>query len=239
MSVEEYVATSSAAGVDRAVLVQAFAAYSTDNVYVLEAALSDDRFVSVVIVEPGDASTLRNLAAVPRCRGVRLFGIGVEPPVWFDGDEGVALWDTAAELDLRIVATLLTPELPRLRSMLGRHADVPVVLDHCGFPDLRGGPPFVDAAPLLELAVFPNLHLKVTSHVLEEAGDDAAAFVEHLAEAFGAERLLWGSDYPQTHDRSYAALVELGRDARAALPADDRDRFLGGNALRLWPSLTT
>ena len=45
-------------------------------------------FVSVVIVEPGDASTLRNLAAVPRCHGVRLFGIGVEPPTWFDGDGG-------------------------------------------------------------------------------------------------------------------------------------------------------
>ena len=38
------------------------------------------------------------------------------------------------------------------------------------------------------------------------------------AEAFGAERLLWGSDYPQTHDRSYAALVELGRAACAGLP---------------------
>ena len=55
---------------------------------------------------------------------------------------------------------------------------------------------------------------------------------------FGAERLVWGSDYPQTHDRSYAALVELGRDACAGLPAADRDRFLGGNALRLWPELT-
>ena len=58
----------------------------------------------------------------------------------------------------------------------------PVVLDHCGFPDLRGGPPFVDAASLFELAAFPNLHLKVTSHVLEDADDDAAAFVEQLSD---------------------------------------------------------
>ena len=55
---------------------------------------------------------------------------------------------------------------------------------------------------------------------------------------FGADRLVWGSDYPQTHDRPYAALVALGRDACAGLPADDRARFLGGNAVRLWPALT-
>ena len=44
---------------------------------------------------------------------MRLFGIGEEPPTWFDGAAGAALWATAIDLDLRIVATLLTPELPR------------------------------------------------------------------------------------------------------------------------------
>ena len=237
VSVEEYAATSAAAGVDRAVLVQAFGAYTTHNEYVLDAAASDDRFVSVVIVEPGDVVALREAAETPRCCGVRLFGVGPEPPTWFDGDDGIALWDTAAELDLRIVATLLTPELPRLRTMLTRRPDVPVVLDHCGFPDLSGGPPFPGAASLLELAECPNLHLKVTSHVLEAAGGDAAAFVAHLAETFGAERLLWGSDYSQTHDRPYAQLVELGRAACGGLPTRDQARVLGENALRLWPSL--
>ncbi len=125
--------------------------------------------------------------------------------------------------------------------MLERHPGVPVVLDHCGFPDLRGGPPFTGAAPLLALAEHPGLHLKVTSHVLEAAGADdpaaAGAFVEHLVAAFGAERLVWGSDYPQTHGRTYAELVALGRDACRALSDADQARVLGENALRLWPSL--
>ncbi len=54
---------------------------------------------------------------------------------------------------------------------------------------------------------------------------------------FGAERLVWGSDYPQTHDRTYAELVDLGRASCAALSESDRDEVLGGNALRLWPAL--
>jgi L-fuconolactonase len=245
VSAEEYAAAAVAAGVDRAVLVQPHGAYGSDNSYVLDAVgVAPERFVSVVIVDPDDSAApliLRRLAAVPGCRGVRLFGIGPTAPAWFDGAPGAALWDVAARLDLPIVATLLAPELPRLRAMLSRFPEVPVVLDHCGFPDLRGGPQFRHASPLFELAAFPALYLKVTSHVLEAADGStpggAAALVERLAAVFGAERLVWGSDYPQTHDRTYAELVDLGRASCAALSESDRDGVLGGNALRLWASL--
>jgi L-fuconolactonase len=246
VTADEYAATAAAAGVDRAVLVQAYGAYSSDNSYVLDAvAVAPERFVSVVIVDPEDPeapANLRRLAAVPGCGGVRLFGIGPMAPTWFDGAPGRALWEVAAGLDLPVVVTLLAPELRRLRAMLARFPEVLVVLDHCGFPDLRGGPPFRESSPLFDLAAFPALHLKVTSHVLEAADASAAprgaaALVERLAAVFGAERLVWGSDYPQTHDRTYGELFELGRASCAGLPVRDRDRVLGGNALRLWPML--
>jgi L-fuconolactonase len=241
VSAEEYVASADAASVDAAVLVQAHGAYGTDNGYVLDALrVARERLVAVVIVDPADpdaTTRLRQLAAVPGCHGVRLFGIGADAPAWFDGAAGDALWDAATELDLRIVATLLTADLPRLDAMLARHAGVPVVLDHCGFPDLHGGPPFAGAAALLALSKHPGLHLKVTSHVLEGASAHAQEFVELLAATFGPERLVWGSDYPQTHDRTYPELVELGRAACAGLDARDRARVLGENALRLWPQL--
>jgi predicted TIM-barrel fold metal-dependent hydrolase len=241
VTAEEFLVTATAAGVERAVLVQAHGAYGSDNTYVLDAlTVAPDRFVAVVIVDPHDPDAptrLRELAAVPGCAGVRLFGVGAGEPVWFDGDAGMALWDVAIECDLRIVATLLTPELPRLATMLTRHPGLPVMLDHCGAPDLRDGPPFTDAGALFELVDHPGLHLKVTSHVLEGAGPHARAFVELLVDRFGAERLVWGSDYPQTHDRPYAELLALGRESCAGLSAADQARVLGENALRLWPSL--
>ena len=147
VSAEEYAATATAAGVDRAVLVQAHGAYGSDNSYVLDAVGGRARAVRERgHRRPGGSGrrppTCGALAAVPGCRGVRLFGIGPTAPAWFDGRPGAALWGVAAGLDLRVVATLLAPELPRLRVMLTRFPEVPVVLDHCGFPDLRGGPPF-------------------------------------------------------------------------------------------------
>jgi L-fuconolactonase len=90
------------------------------------------------------------------------------------------------------------------------------------------------------MAALPNLHLKVTSPVLAAARvGDACDLVNRLAGIFGGERILWGSDYPQTHDRPYAALVDLGRDACRGLPPPDQALFLGDNAVRLWPTLFT
>jgi predicted TIM-barrel fold metal-dependent hydrolase len=245
VSAEQFAMTATAAGVDRAVLVQAFGAYGTDNDYVVDAvSVAPERFVSVGIVDaadPGAPSTLRALAGRPGFSGLRLFAIGASPPTWLDDPRTEPLWAVATELDLRIVVALLPPDLPRLRRRLEQSPGVPVVLDHCGFPDLAGGPPYPRAAALFALAEFEHLHLKVTSHLLEAAdavGDPCGqVLVELLAAAFGASRLVWGSDYPQTHDRSYAELVELGRAACARLSEADCARVMGGNAVRLWPAL--
>jgi L-fuconolactonase len=245
VSAEQFAVTATAAGVERAVLVQAFGAYGTDNEYVVDAvAVAPERFVSVGIVDPEDPgapATLRALAGRPGFSGIRLFAIGASPPTWLDDPTTEPLWAVATELDLRIVVALLPPDLPRLRRRLEQFPGVPVVLDHCGFPDLAGGPPYPGAAPLFALAPFEQLHLKVTSHVLEAAdaaGDPCGqVLVELLVATFGAARLVWGSDYPQTHDRSYRELVQLGYSACARLSDADRALVMGANALRLWPAL--
>jgi predicted TIM-barrel fold metal-dependent hydrolase len=102
-----------------------------------------------------------------------------------------------------------------------------VAIDHCGFVDFGG-----DVSPLLDLAELPAVHVKVSSHVLHPLPDPAAT-VALLAGAFGAERLIWGSDYPQT-EGSYGSMVELARTAASGLDEAGRAQFLGGTARRLW-----
>ena len=112
-------------------------------------------------------------------------------------------------------------------------------LDHCGFPPLTTAP-WSEAAPLFALSRYRNLYLKVTSHLLysaEEHGGDPRDFVARLVDAFGADRITWGSDFSQTHDRPYPELVEYARWAFSKLTPDARAACLGGNALRLWPEL--
>lgn len=244
VTAEGLLALMDEASVAAALLVQAMGAYSYDNSYALDAARAHrERLASVVIVDPtrDDApAALQRLVRAGGARGVRLFTVTSPESTWLDEPAGFRLWEEAEALGIPVVVTILARQIPKLASALRRFPDAAVALDHCGFPDLRGGPPYERAGALLDLAAFANLRLKVTTHVLRLAEkDDAgpAAFVEHLARHFGAARLLWGSDYSQTHDRSYADMVALARRAATGLDDAGRARFLGGTALELWPEL--
>jgi predicted TIM-barrel fold metal-dependent hydrolase len=241
VTVEDFLALMTAAGVGRAVLVQPMSAYGFDNRYVVDSARAhSDRLASVVIIDTVDdpADRLRAMAD-QGISGVRLFAIGNPTLARLDDPKALGLCAVAAELGLRVVVTILSSQLPELRAMLERFPEVTIVLDHCGFPDLSGGAPYPKAGDLFELATLPNVILKVSGHLLEhaEATGDPRDLVDQLAAAFGADRLLWGSNYSQTHDRSYAALLELGRAACSRLSPADQRAFLGENALRLWPRL--
>ena len=220
------------AGVGAALLVQGVGAYSYDNAYTVDAAREHPRrFASVVCVDPladGAAATLRGLVEERGARGVRLFTVTNPESSWLDESPGIALWEESRRLRIPVVVTILSRQIVKLANALRR------------FPDLRGGPPYERASALGDLAAFPNLHLKVTTHVLRLAEKDPAGpapFVEHLAAIFGAHRLLWGSDFSQTHDRPYADMVALARRASAGLGASGQARFLGDTALELWPEL--
>ena len=241
---EGLMAQMDASSVDRAILVQGVGAYSFDNRYATDAAAKHPtRFTSAVCVDvrvPDAAQTLRTWAREHGARGVRLFAIG-ERGFEIDDPSTHALWRVASEEGLHVITTLLADRLPALGRILETFPDTQVSLDHCGFPSLSG-PPWSDNAPLFELARHGNLNLKVSTHVLDaskQATGDPGTFVAVLAEHFGAARMMWGSDFCQTHDRSYAQLVVLGREAFGSLPAADRDLCLGGTAARLWPSLAT
>jgi predicted TIM-barrel fold metal-dependent hydrolase len=235
-------------GVGAAVLVQGFGAYGYDNSYALDAAdANPGRYVSVAIVDaedPASPGVVRELAHLhPRFTGIRLFSIGAlehAQPTWLDDPSTFALWEVCGELRLRVVVACLPEHLPRLRHALARFPEQPVVLDHGGFPELGSGPPYPGADELLSIADdHPNLHCKVTSHLLEaaEAHGEPGDLVDRLVSAFGASRLLWGSDWPQTHDRPYAQLVALAHRACSGLTAVERAAVLAGTALALWPEL--
>lgn len=237
---EELLTRMDAAGVARAILVQPLGAYSHDNRYAADsAARHPERFAAVCCVDPnGDdpVGALTHWVGERGMRGVRLVALARDGAPRLDDPRSRPLWERAAGLGVPVVVTIFFHQLPELEKVLHRHPEVPVALDHCAFPPLAHEP-WPEALPLFGLAAHGNLYLKVSTHVLDAAarGGDPRRFVAALAERFGAERLLWGSDFSQTHDRPYAHLVELGREACAALSPEGRAWCLGRSAARLWP----
>jgi predicted TIM-barrel fold metal-dependent hydrolase len=146
-----------------------------------------------------------------------------------------AVWEAAGDLGVSLIPVLWPNGLPGMFVVVERHPNVVVALDHCGMPDLTGGAPFPEAGTLFDLADLDAVSLKVSSHVLHEAEEmgDPAALIDALAAQFGADRLCWGSDHPQTQI-PYPEMVELARRATRNLSRDDRERFFSGTALSLW-----
>ncbi len=227
------------AGVLRAVLVQAVGAYGNDNRYARSVVDSHpDQLAFVPAIDPdGDdpAAEMTELMAEGSVAGVRLFGVHTDP-TWLTDGRGRAAWELAGDRDITVVPTVFPEHLAALRTLVTQMPDVRVALDHCAFPDLRSGPPYPGSSALLALAEYPSIHLKITSIVLRDAAlhGGTTAFVEQLVASFGADRLCWGSDHPQTFELRYPEMLELARDAVHTIDAAAQHSILDRTARELF-----
>jgi predicted TIM-barrel fold metal-dependent hydrolase len=240
---EMLLALNREAGVDRTVLVQGYGAYEYDNSYVADCARQyQDSFVSVCILDQRQAEAPEQLTYWVQERGVRglrLLTI-VEPAPPLDDARTFLLWTRAASLAIPICIMTRFHEVTQLPAVLERFPDVRVALDHLALPRLSGGPPYDSLQPLFELARFSNLYLKFSTETLYAARRGHSTpkeFFSRLLEQFGPSRIMWGSNFPATHDLSFKEQVELAREDLAFLPQEDQRWLFGETALSLWPAL--
>jgi predicted TIM-barrel fold metal-dependent hydrolase len=239
VAADELLAEMDGAGVAAAVLVHT-TAYGFDNRYAAAARdVAPSRFATVCIVDltaPDRVERLEHWAGLGM-RGVRMFNIPRADPPWLGAPETTEVLDAVRRLGMRVVVTVLEPDVPGVGLLAAQAPDRPMALDHCGFVDIADA---TAARTLFALAQQANVRLKVTTTFLEPmlaAGLDPADVLETLVDHFGVERLMWGSDYPQHHSEPYPELVDLARRACRRLSPADQDRFLGGTALELFPEL--
>jgi predicted TIM-barrel fold metal-dependent hydrolase len=133
----------------------------------------------------------------------------------------------------------LGPATAQLRSVLEQFPSVNVFLDHMGYPDIAASPSGA-GREVAELAQYPGLYLKLTHRSLEPLRDvgpeEAAAFLDPVVGAFGAERIAWGSNCPAA-EQPLTELVDLAMSVLAVLPESARAQVLTGTARRLYRSL--
>ena len=241
----ELAARMEAAGIGSAVLVQATTAYGYDNSYVVDSSGRDPRFVAVGTVDPlrpDAADLLERAVAEGGLDGVRLFTQGSTLPTqgeWFAAEQARPFWRRAGALGVPVCVQMrLGPATQQLEDVLERFPEVPVLLDHLGYPAIADSPERA-GAEVAGLARHPRLHLKLTHRNLEPlqaAGTAAAEFLGPVVGAFGAGRIAWGSNCPAA-EQPLDELVLLAREVLAILPEPARAEIMAGTARRLYPKL--
>jgi len=132
------------------------------------------------------------------------------------------------------------PQLPVAIEVARMLPEVSFVLDHLGKPDIAAGEWEPWATRLRELAALPNVTVKLSGLVTEAAWADwdvalLAPYARHAIDVFGADRVMFGSDWPVcTLAASYGEVWELAGVLVKDLTERERAAILGGTAARVY-----
>ena len=222
-------------GVDRAVFIQY--AGNSDNQYMLDSmAAHPGKFQAAMIVDPTDDGTAMRQWAE---RGI----VGIRLPANSRADcaDPLVQWRTAAELDLVVSApsnpqSLLTVEFA---AVIKEFPNLSIVIEHLAGIGEGQQPPYDTFKKILKLAEHPNLSIKLPGFgeicPVPLPFDPIPPLADMAIEAFGPQRVMWGSDYPPVSRREgYDNSLKVPMDYLSGLSANDREWIFGKTALEIW-----
>lgn len=233
------------AGLDACIVVQA-RADEAENTFLLDLAQRHDAIAAVVgwvdLFAAHADERLAHWRAHPRFAGVRHLlqddpdvAATLADPRFARGVEAVQRQGLVYEILVRGSAQLA--DVPAFCARHDRHW---LVLDHLGKPAIGGDGEAEWRQRLHALALQPHVLCKASGLVTEVVGAtlDSDAIRRHLdtaLEAFGADRLMFGSDWPVCLLRAdYAAVAALVQDWAGRLSETEQAQLWGSTALRCY-----
>jgi len=265
---EDLLRVASGSGVGKVVLIGHGMVYGYDNSYMLECVRRHPRNFRVVAQiddrrpSPDIVSDMRSLL-LQGVTGFRLspaeFGkpFGRTRDDWLHTDGMRTMWETAAETRQAMCGLVNMDDLDGWEELVAAHPRTVAVIDHFCRIGVDGSVPQEAVQRLCKLAEYSNLHVKLSAfYALGQATppyDDMLPFVRQLVDAFGSERVMWGSDCPyQLHQHNppfnpnavevaakgegrYDDSISVIRDrASSFLSTDEQEDILSRTAQRIF-----
>jgi len=184
------------------------------------------------------SETLHRLAAHPKFAGVRPMIQDIADDDWMLRDEVQWAYQKITELNLTFDCLGFPRHSNNFLTLLTRYPTMKSVIDHCMKPQFRdhSDSNFQQwADDMTRLAKETNVYCKLSGLVTECDTDwsleTLKPYTDHLLNVFGAERIMWGSDWPVVRLRcEYDNWYELARGLTAELPSSECDRLFSGTA---------
>ena len=228
-------------GIDKTVLVQA-APTVEESAYMLGLADATPFVAGVVgwidFENPDDEAVLARFAKHPKFVGVSPMIQDIEDDNWMLRADIAWAYKDIAKHDLCFDALGFPRHLANFHTILTRHSEMRCVIDHCMKPQIHAhsAETFqVWADGMAALARDTKAYLKFSALVTEAnegwTVEDLRPYADHVFACFGAERIMWGSDWPVCRLRAeYDAWRHAAEELTHTLTAEERARVFGGTA---------
>jgi len=229
-------------GMEGSVAVQADQS-EEETVFLLEMAEAHPSILGVVgwvdLLAPELARRLEHFSGWDRFRGVRHIA-QAEADDFLAREEVVQGIGTLREFNLTFDLLVYPRQLPAALSLVRALPDQPFVVDHMAKPLIADGVLDPWATQMREMAKHTNVWCKVSGLVTEGKWtawrpEDFRPYLDVIFEAFGADRLMFGSDWPVCLlAAEYAQVVELMESYAEPFSEAERTGFFGENATRFY-----
>lgn len=229
-----------AAGVTGSVLVQSQPS-DLDTDFLLRVADESHVVKAVVgwvdLLSPSAATRIQCVAHHPKMRGLRPMLQNLPDDAWIlNPDLEPAIAEMQAS-SLSFDALVRVRQLPFLRVFAERHPRLPMVIDHGAKPDIAASEFAFWSAGMAAMAELPQVHCKLsgllTEANAEQGVDELRPYVVQLYHLFGAERLMWGSDWPvlrlapNSRYAGYGDWLDLAKQLLPIASASELDPIFG------------
>jgi L-fucono-1,5-lactonase len=222
-------------GVDGTVAVQARSSVGETEMLLAIAAATPFVLGVVGWVDLTAADVVDTLARFPLA-GIRHQVHDEEDPRWLLRDDVQRGLAAVADAGLAYDLLVRTRELPAAIETARRRPSLRLVLDHVAKPPLTTGRLDEWAEGVEALAAFPNVSCKLSGLVTEgPRGELLSSCLDRALEWFGADRCLFGSDWPVcTLAADYGEVLQLVEAALDGASSSEREAVLAGTARRVY-----
>jgi L-fuconolactonase len=232
-------------GIDKTVIVQAMDSYE-DTDYMLETAAQFDWVAAVVgwvpLNKPAEAAKkLKEYTQNPLFRGIRHLIHEESDPNWLIQAEVIEGLKQLAYLGLTFDAVAVLPKhLLHVATIADKIPDLKIVIDHLGKPPIKDKQMEPWASLIKQAGAYPNVYAKLSG--LNTAADweswsaeDIQPYINYAFEIFGADRLMFGSDWPVANlAGDYSKVwIEMNKAFEGRSEAEI-DAVLGGTAIEFY-----
>ena len=131
-------------------------------------------------------------------------------------------------------------QLPAAVDLVRKFPDQKFVLDHIGKPQISTGIDPAWRSNIRDLSGLPNVSCKLSGMVSETNNfqwekKDFLPFIHEVVEAFGIDRVMFGSNWPVCLlAAEYEEVTEIIEDYIAAFSVNEQAKILGSNAISFY-----